>query len=62
MASEKKTKHGEQKSVWVYICSRDVRFLPPPSAQNSHFHRFRSQAAATAQRAAIGVREVVSWR
>ena len=60
MASKKKTKHGEQKSVWVYIRSRDVRVFAPYNARNSHFHRFCSHAAATTQRAAIDVRG--GWR
>ena len=55
MASKKKTKHGEQKSVWVYIRSRDVRVFAPYSARNSHFHHFRSHAAANAQRAFLCV-------
>ncbi len=53
MASKKKTKHGEQKSVWVYIRSRDVRVFAPHNAQNSLFHHFCSHAAAYAQRASI---------
>lgn len=61
MASKKNAKQSEQKSVWVYIRSRDVRFSAPYSARKSHFHCFCSYAAATAQRAAIDVREVVLW-
>ncbi len=61
MTLKKKTKQSEQKSVWVYIRSRDVRVFAPYSARNSHFHHFCSHAAAIAQRAAIGVREVVLW-